>query len=116
MSDHLSIKHSGFTASDKYRNYVLFILFVVYGLSYVDRQILSNLIEPIRKEYGFTDMQMGMLSGTAFAVFYATLGIPIARFADRYSRANIIAVSLVVWSVATALTGKAHGFFQLFLV
>jgi MFS family permease len=107
---------SGFTASNNYRNYVLFILFVVYGLSYVDRQILSNLIEPIRKEYGFTDMQMGLLSGTAFAVFYATLGIPIARFADRRSRVNIISASLVVWSVATALTGKAHGFWQLFMV
>jgi len=106
---------SGFTASNGYRNYVLFILFVVYGLSYVDRQILSNLIEPIRKEYGFTDFQMGMLSGTAFAIFYATLGIPIARFADRHSRVNIIAISLVVWSAATALTGKAHGFLQLFL-
>jgi MFS family permease len=107
---------SGFTASNNYRHYVLFILFVVYGLSYVDRQILSNLIEPIRKEYGFTDMQMGLLSGTAFAIFYATLGIPIARFADRHSRVNIITASLVVWSVATALTGRAHGFWQLFMV
>jgi len=107
---------SGFTASNAYRKYVLFILFVVYGLSYVDRQILSTLIEPIRKEYGFTDLQMGLLSGTAFALFYATLGIPIARFADRHSRVNIITASLVVWSVATALTGKAHGFWQLFMV
>ncbi len=104
----------GFSASSGYRNYVLFILFVVYGLSYVDRQILSNLIEPIRKEYGFTDFQMGLLSGTAFAIFYATLGVPIARFADRHSRVNIITASLIVWSAATALTGKAHGFFQLF--
>jgi MFS family permease len=105
----------GFSASENYRGYVLFILFVVYGLSYVDRQILSNLIEPIRKEYNFGDMQMGLLSGFAFAIFYATLGIPIARFADRHSRVNIITASLVVWSVATALTGKAHGFLQLFL-
>lgn len=109
-----SATNPNFTATDGYRNYVLFILFVVYGLSYVDRQILSNLIEPIRKEYGFTDFQMGMLSGTAFAIFYATLGIPIARFADRHSRVNIIAMSLVVWSAFTALTGKAHGFWQLF--
>jgi MFS family permease len=115
MSTQPTTPASTFVASDRYRNYVLFILFVVYGLSYVDRQILSNLIEPIRKEYGFTDFQMGMLSGTAFAIFYATLGIPIARLADRYSRVNIIAISLVVWSAATALTGKAHGFFQLFM-
>jgi MFS family permease len=106
---------SGFTASNNYRHYVLFILFVVYGMSYVDRQILSNLIEPIRKEYGFTDMQSGLLSGTAFAIFYAVLGIPIARFADRHSRVSIITASLVVWSAATALTGKAHGFWQLFM-
>ena len=106
---------SEFKASDGYRNYVLFILFVVYGLSYVDRQILSILMEPIRKEFGFSDMQLGLLSGVAFAIFYATLGIPIARFADRHSRVNIIAISLVVWSAATALTGKATSFFQIFL-
>jgi len=116
MSNQPAGAASEFTASSGYRNYVLFILFIVYGLSYVDRQILSTLIEPIRKEYGFTDMQMGMLSGTAFAIFYATLGIPIARFADRHSRVNIITASLIVWSAATALTGKAHGFLQLFLV
>jgi len=106
---------SGFVASDNYRNYVLFILFLVYGLSYVDRQILSILIEPIRKEFDFSDTQLGLLSGLAFAIFYATLGIPIARFADRHSRVNIIAISLVIWSAATALTGKAASFFHIFL-
>lgn len=106
---------STFAASSAYRNYVLFLLFVVYGLSYVDRQILSILMEPIRKEYNFGDTQMGLLGGVAFAIFYATLGIPIARFADRHSRVNIIAASLVVWSVATALTGKATSFAQMFL-
>jgi MFS family permease len=83
-------------------------------LSYVDRQILSILMEPIRQEFDFSDTQLGLLSGVAFAIFYATLGIPIARYADRHSRVNIIAVSLLVWSVATALTGKATGFVQLF--
>jgi MFS family permease len=106
---------STFAASSAYRNYVLFILFVVYGLSYVDRQILSILMEPIRKEFNFGDTQMGLLGGVAFAIFYATLGIPIARFADRHSRVNIITASLVVWSVATALTGRATSFAQMFL-
>ena len=106
---------STFAVSDTYRNYVLFILFVVYGLSYVDRQILSILMEPIRKEFNFGDIELGLLSGVAFAIFYATLGIPIARFADRYSRINIIAASLLIWSAATALTGKAMSFGQLFL-
>lgn len=104
-----------FTATEGYRNYVLFILFLVYGLSYVDRQILSILMEPIRKEFDFSDLQLGLLSGVAFAIFYATLGIPIARFADRHSRVNIITISLVVWSVATALTGKAMNFWHIFL-
>lgn len=104
-----------FTASDRYRNYVLFLLFLVYGLSYVDRQILSILMEPIRKEFNFGDTELGLLSGVAFAIFYATLGIPIARFADRHSRVNIITASLLIWSIATALTGKAMGFTQLFL-
>ncbi|HEY8537583.1 MAG TPA: MFS transporter, partial [Steroidobacteraceae bacterium] len=104
-----------FAVSDGYRKYVLFILFIIYGLSYVDRQIFFTLIEPIRKEFEFGDFQMGLLSGMAFAMFYATLGIPIARFADRHNRVNIISVSLVVWSAATALTAKAMGFWHLFL-
>lgn len=104
-----------FTASNGYRAYVLFTLFVVYGLSYVDRQILSILMEPIRTEFDFSDMQLGLLSGVAFAIFYTTLGIPIARLADSHSRVNIIALSLLVWSTATALTGRAYSFFTLFL-
>jgi MFS family permease len=104
-----------FVASAAYRRYVLFILFVVYGLSYVDRQILSILMEPIRTEFDFTDLELGLLSGIAFAIFYVTLGIPIARWADRHSRVNIIAISLLVWSVATTLTGRATGFWHIFL-
>src|SRR5688500_9218266 len=95
-----SAEAAAFTASSGYRAYVLFTLFVVYGLSYVDRQILSILMEPIRTEFNFSDMQLGLLSGVAFAIFYTTLGIPIARLADSYSRVNIIAISLLVWSTA----------------
>ncbi len=106
---------ASFQASSAYRYYVLWLLFIVYGLSYVDRQILSILMEPIRQEFNFSDMQLGLLSGVAFAIFYTTLGIPIARLADHFSRVNIIAISLLVWSAATALTGRAYGFLQLFL-
>jgi MFS family permease len=106
---------STFAVSSGYRNYVLFILFFVYGLSYVDRQILSILMEPIRKEFNFGDTELGLLSGMAFAIFYATLGVPIARFADRHSRVNIITGSLLLWSIATALTGKATSFGHLLL-
>jgi MFS family permease len=112
---HESISANPFVASNAYRSYVLGLLFVVYGLSYVDRQILSILMEPIRTEFNFSDMQLGLLSGVAFAIFYTTLGIPIARLADYRSRVNIIAVSLLVWSTATALTGRAYSFFTLFL-
>jgi MFS family permease len=104
-----------FTASNSYRSYALWLLFMVYGLSYVDRQILSILMEPIRTEFDFSDMQLGLLSGVAFAIFYTTLGIPIARLADFHSRTNIIALSLLVWSTATALTGRAYGFSTLFM-
>ena len=106
---------STFVASDGYRSYALGLLFVVYGLSYVDRQILSIVMEPIRLEFNFNDTELGLLSGVAFAIFYATLGIPIARYADHHSRVSIITWSLMVWSIATALTGRAAGFAQMFL-
>ena len=69
MSSESSPNPTGFTATHAYRNYVLFILFLVYGLSYVDRQLLSILMEPIRTEFGFSDLQLGLLSGVAFALF-----------------------------------------------
>jgi MFS family permease len=104
-----------FSVSNGYRSYVLWVLFVIYGLSFVDRQILSTLMEPIKHDFQFSDTQLGMLSGVAFAIFYATLGIPIARYADSHSRINIITISLLVWSAATALTGRALSFLTLFL-
>jgi MFS family permease len=104
----------GFRISEGYRWYVVWLLFVVYVLNFVDRQILQILIEPIRKEFNFTDTQMGLLSGLAFAIVYSVLGIPIARIADRRNRVTIISVSLFVWSFFTVLTGRAHSFLQLF--
>ena len=66
-----------------YRRYALFILLLAYVSSYVDRQIMGVLLEPIRNEFLLTDTQMGFLGGIAFGIFYATLGIPIAFLADR---------------------------------
>lgn len=97
----------------RYRWYVVWLLFALYVLNFVDRQILFILMEPIRLEFGFTDTQLGMLGGLAFAVLYSTLGIPIARLADRTNRVNIISVSVFVWSLATVLTGMARNFSQL---
>lgn len=104
-----------FHASDGYRWYVVWLLFLVYVFNFVDRQILTILMEPIREEFHFSDAQLGLLSGLAFAVLYSTLGIPIARFADRSNRVNIISVSLFVWSLFTVLTGRAQNFMQLLL-
>ena len=103
-----------FRASESYRYYVVWLLFVVYVFNFVDRQILSIVMEPIKNEFGLHDWQLGLLSGLAFALFYSTLGIPIARLADNRSRVNIIALSLVVWSSFTAVTGFARNFWHLF--
>jgi predicted MFS family arabinose efflux permease len=96
-----------------YRYYVLGILLVVYVFNFIDRQILSILMEPVRLELGLSDTQLGFLSGIAFALFYATLGIPIARIADRTSRTGVISICLALWSLMTAVCGLAQSFWQL---
>ena len=100
-------------ASEAYSRYVLGVLFLVYVFNFIDRQILSILIDPIKEELGVSDTAMGFLTGFAFAIFYTVAGIPIARLADRGVRRSIIAVGLTVWSVATALCGLAGNFLQL---
>jgi MFS family permease len=87
---------------------------LAYVFSFVDRQILSLLIEPIKADLALTDTQFGLLHGFAFALFYATMGIPIAQLSDRYSRPAIIAAGVCLWSVATAICGLARTFGQLF--
>lgn len=96
-----------------YTNYVLGVLVMVYVFNFVDRQILAILAEPIKADLGLSDTQLGLLSGVAFGIFYATLGIPIARLADRYSRVNIISICLAIWSLFTALSGAAQNFWHL---
>src|SRR4051794_5131799 len=95
------------TLALKRRTMTLALLTMVYFFSYMDRQILSILVELIKADLKLSDTQMGMLGGLAFAVFYAGLGIPVARFADKSNRRNIIAVSLALWSLMTALCGLA---------
>lgn len=96
-----------------YIHYVVGILTVVYIFNFMDRQILSILMQPIKLEMQLSDTQLGFLSGVAFALFYATLGIPIARLADQYSRVNLITICLSIWSFMTALSGMATNFMQL---
>jgi MFS family permease len=99
--------------SKSYLRYALGLLVAVYTFNFIDRQILVILQESIKKEMGLSDAQLGLLSGFSFAVFYATLGIPIARMADRGVRRDVIAVAITVWSVMTALSGATRTYFQL---
>lgn len=100
--------------SNKYRIYVLLLLMLTYLFSYMDRQIMSILIEDIGNEFTLNDTQRGLLMGLAFALFYAGLGVPVAWLADRANRKNIIAAAVTIWSVATALCAAATGFWSLF--
>jgi predicted MFS family arabinose efflux permease len=101
--------------ADPYTRYVMAMLFAVYVMSYIDRQLASVLLEDMKHDLGASDAQMGLLTGVAFAIVYATLGIPIARWADRGVRRSIIAGGLAVWSAATALTGAGRSYFEVLL-
>ncbi|HKU17054.1 MAG TPA: MFS transporter [Steroidobacteraceae bacterium] len=95
------------------RGWCLLVLFLIAASNYADRNIISVLLEPIRHEFQVSDTQLGLLSGLSFAFFYATLGIPVARWADRGNRKTIITIALSLWSVMTALCGAAQTFWQL---
>jgi MFS family permease len=102
-------------AANLYRNYVLAMLTLVYVFNFIDRQLLVILQESIKKELHLSDTQLGFLTGFAFAIFYVLLGIPIARMADKGSRRNTVTASLALWSVMTAVSGRARNFVQLAL-
>lgn len=94
---------------------VLAILLLAYIFNFIDRQIIGILAVPIKADLALSDTQLGLMGGLAFALFYTGLGIPIAWVADRWSRVNIIAASVAVWSAFTALCGLAQNFWHLFL-
>jgi predicted MFS family arabinose efflux permease len=96
-----------------YQAYVLTLLLIVYIVNFVDRQVLAVLIEPIKHDLDLSDTQLGFLSGFAFALFYVTFGVPLARLADRKSRRDLIAVCMAAWSAMTAACGLAANFPQL---
>jgi predicted MFS family arabinose efflux permease len=97
------------------RRYALVILAIVYMFNFIDRQIMAILLPAIREEFGVSDAWLGFLAGTAFAMFYIVLGIPVARYADRHNRRNLIALAVALWSGMTALCGVAANFWQLAL-
>ena len=96
-----------------YRSYCLLVLTVIYTFNQVDREIISIILEPLKNELSLSDTQLGFVTGMAFAFFYATMGIPIAMLADRFSRRNILAAAMFIWSIMTALCGLAGSFLQL---
>lgn len=100
---------------DRDRWYVLAAMTVVYALSIADRFSISTLIEPIRLELHLSDSGIAFLTGVALALFYVTIGIPIALLADRANRRNILAIALALWSAMTALCGLAQNYWQLLL-
>ena len=95
------------------RNYVLVLLTLVYTFNFIDRQLLSILQESIKVELLLSDSQLGLLTGFAFALFYVSAGVPIARFADRSNRRNIVAASIGLWSFMTAISGFVQNYAQL---
>ncbi|MFC3712898.1 spinster family MFS transporter [Sphingoaurantiacus capsulatus] len=106
---------SAATRGGGYAWYVVAVLTLFYILSFVDRQILNLLVDPIRAHYGLSDTQISLLQGLSFVFFYSTLGVPIAWLADRSHRRNIIVVGVVFWSLMTAMCGLAPTFLLLFL-
>lgn len=97
----------------RYAYYVLVMLTLVSTLNFVDRQLMSILLEPIKAEFRLSDTQLGFLTGFAFAIFYSIMGIPLAKFADQGNRSRLIAGVIIVWSLMTALCGFTVGFASL---
>jgi MFS family permease len=111
---------STFTAegesSSAYAWYVVFVLMSCYTLSFVNRQILSLLVAPVKHDLGINDAQVGLLQGLAFASFYTLVGLPLGRVADTRGRRNLIAAGIFLWSVMTAASALANSFSSLFIV
>ncbi len=102
-------------ASPRASYYALGVLTVVYSFNFIDRQLLAILQEAIKADLLLSDSQLGLLTGFAFALFYVTAGIPIARWADHGNRRNIVSLALFVWSFMTAISGLAQNYLQLLL-
>lgn len=104
------------TQGPRCRNCLLAVLTVIMVFNYVDRLALGLLLQDIKADLSLSDTQLGFLTGIAFALFYAAMGIPIARWADRGNRVTIIAVTVALWSAAVAACGAAANFTQLLLI
>ncbi len=96
-------------------NYALAVLLLAYIFSFIDRQVLSLLVEPMKADLGITDFEVSLLQGMAFALFYTLMGIPIARLADTRRRTVIISIGIALWSAMTCLCGLAKNYASLFM-
>ncbi|MBX3510780.1 MAG: MFS transporter [Hyphomonadaceae bacterium] len=114
MTDATAPAHTGY-GTKAYRAYVLAVLVIIYTFNFIDRLLISIVQEPIKAEFGVSNFMLGLLGGPAFAILYTLLGIPIARYAERANRINIVAIGAAVWSVMTAACGMAGNFVQLAL-
>lgn len=98
-----------------WRRYTVALLLAITFVSFLDRQVLTILIEPMKLDLQLSDTQIGALTGLFFSLFYAVTGLPMARIADRYNKRKVISICIAAWSLATAFTGVAQNFVQLAL-
>jgi MFS family permease len=103
----------GIMGSTAYRYYVLALLMVIYAFNFLDRQVVTIIAPYLKADMGVSDAQIGLLFGTAFALFYAVFGLPLAKLADGWSRVKTIALGLSFWSAMTAISGMTTNFAQL---
>ena len=115
MEDVTSLNVRAESTGTWYRRWFLVLLILVYASSFVDRIIIAVVGQAIKVEMNLSDLQLGLLGGLAFSIFYTTLGIPIARLADRFNRVVLISLSIIAWSAMTALCGTAGAYWQLLL-
>ncbi|MGK2739937.1 spinster family MFS transporter [Tepidicaulis sp. LMO-SS28] len=101
--------------SQIYAWYVVAVLVLAYTFSFIDRQILSLLVGPMKRDLQISDFEMSLLQGFAFAIFYTLMGLPIGRMVDSYNRVRIITIGVAVWSLMTALCGISRSYMELFL-
>ena len=117
MTDSSSVgkttESAGYPAAG-YGWYVIVILYLCYTFSFVDRAIITYLVEPIKADLLINDTYFSLLSGLSFVAFYAFMGIPVGRLADARSRRNLLLAGVTLWSTMTILCGQASTFWQLF--
>jgi MFS family permease len=113
--DPLGVSDAEQKGRDRYAWFVVFLLMGAYVLSFLDRQILSLMVKPIRADLGISDTEISLLIGIAFSLFFCLCGLPLAHWADTRSRRGLIVVGVALWSIATAACGSASRFGTLFL-